>query len=347
MLMLATRPAYLGKKPNDTHVTVEVFLNKQWILQDPTFNIHWQFEGEPLNIFLLRQIFIWNPFAYIANNFTLKSASFISNLSGIFYALIPQADSDGFPVDSVLHVSLDTYYLPYPDLLDYIIAYKVNINENTANPDKLRAFKTYPKDMTPYATQKQFNLNEKAYSKFKYETLAKIKWNFVKQEIVGWSTASPNTILVKNSFLSGKKGLAIYTDNTNYDYQLISAPLFCMPGNYMVIIKGSFAGKMSLLVQDAATQRLVPGDIYYFTCHKNEIFYYQFQLKKAKSIQIVLRNNSLSDESANWDLRKVELAQLDILHNYILNANPQEKILLPPFLKFISSWLPKWEPDAA
>jgi hypothetical protein len=223
----------------------------------------------------------------------------------------------------------------------------VNINENTANPDKLRAFKTYPKDMTPYATQKQFNLNEKAYSKFKYETLAKIKWNFVKQEIVGWSTASPNTILVKNSFLSGKKGLAIYTDNTNYDYQLISAPLFCMPGNYMVIIKGSFAGKMSLLVQDAATQRLVPGDIYYFTCHKNEIFYYQFQLKKAKSIQIVLRNNSLSDESANWDLRKVELAQLDILHNYILNANPQEKILLPPFLKFISSWLPKWEPDAA
>lgn len=84
------------KKPSsqinyDTHATVEVFLNHHWILEDPTFNIHWELNGKPLST------------SELAKAFSKKQK--------------PLENSDGYPL--IANRRIRDYYLPYQKLLNY------------------------------------------------------------------------------------------------------------------------------------------------------------------------------------------------------------------------------------
>lgn len=83
----------------DTHVSVEVYLKGQWVIQDPTFNVHWVDWGVPLGIVGLRDAFL--------------------------YGFQPQPVTDGFP--ALPGRAPADYYMPYGPLTANVEVAEINM----------------------------------------------------------------------------------------------------------------------------------------------------------------------------------------------------------------------------
>ncbi|MBD2127296.1 transglutaminase domain-containing protein [Microcoleus sp. ZQ-A2] len=102
-------PKNSAAKIPDTHSTVEVFLDKRWVLQDPSFNTQWELDGKPLGALELRQ-------AYLSKK-------------------NPISTTNGRPV--LPRRSLQEFYIPYQDVLAYVEISEIEI----LNPKNAGSFK--------------------------------------------------------------------------------------------------------------------------------------------------------------------------------------------------------------
>jgi hypothetical protein len=61
MVMFMREPPF----PSDGHAVVEAFVDGHWVLFDPTFNVHWRVNGEPVSVWQLREAYYYRPWGRV------------------------------------------------------------------------------------------------------------------------------------------------------------------------------------------------------------------------------------------------------------------------------------------
>ncbi|MBD2015735.1 transglutaminase domain-containing protein [Microcoleus sp. FACHB-53] len=279
-------PKNSAAKIPDTHSTVEVFLDKRWVLQDPSFNTQWELDGKPLGALELRQ-------AYLSKK-------------------NPISTTNGRPV--LPRRSLQEFYIPYQDVLAYVEISEIEI----LNPKNAGSFKVVV-TMPPGPTWRHAVQSSPLAPSLNNEKETRVRdWDLSEHLPMGWETL-PNAKVWNNS---QEKGIGVKTDASNSGYQLWSVPESLPGGDYQVRVKGDVLdGGLYIGVLDTTTQQFI-STAYYWSgqrncprnadkddCFKKSDMMAKFSLKETKPIKIILANWSYEMQSSTWNVKNVAIAK--------------------------------------
>lgn len=269
--------ANTGNK-NDSHTTSEVFLHSSWVLQDPTFNIHWEINGESLDTITLAMEFLRK---------------------------IPHARTDGFPV--IKHRDINSYYLSYKDLLANISIVDIDI---LASNHYQKSLENYPSDFNwfYYDAIQNFKFGEKnIFPSYNIE-----KWSFENQIPKDWCLANNKILVVDNEFLINDKAVLINTDDSNNAYQMTSR-MTLDPGVYVLELNGALRGGMEIGVSVYNKSGFIIVSNFYSEKQNYFHHYLKFKIEKTQPIEFSIANFSFEGKPAIWKIKEILLGRVDYL----------------------------------
>ena len=286
---------FLGGTGLDTHVSVEVYLDGAWVVQDPTFNIHWVDWGVPLGIVGLRNAFL--------------------------YGFQPQPATDGFPTPPGR--ALADYYMPYGPLTANVEAAEVNM----LGDGEFTAIADYPTDFSLqdyYASQLGIDANEGApvpiYDPYTGALLYTAIHPYSELTLLydepfagglpqGW-VAMPDVTLRS----AMNEDLTVSTNTQPLDYQLISPVMTLDSGWNRLIVDGSvLRGGIGLYVLDVNSGTFV--DSANFTARQWQlnpagVAYVDFYLPQTADVLFILTNYRDTQSSSLWRLSRVSVGKV-------------------------------------
>jgi len=274
IVYLASRQTVTRRSGDHTHTAVEVKLGGQWVLQDPTFNVHWELDGRPLGALDLARAFADGK--------------------------APTPKMDGCL--TAPGRSLGEYYIPYGDLLAYVEISELEVFGPQAG--SYRTVKTFPPGPSwRYLTQES---NRVPYRSCIWDILW--YWDFSRGPASGWS------IMPATRIATAKGGATIVkTDGSNSGYQLTSPVLDLPAGTYKVRVAGEILeGGMDMGVSDAGTECWIAQS--YYRAGSDQPGGWDmdvgFVLTEERPVQVVMANWSLEGKPSKWDVRSVMLVQV-------------------------------------
>lgn len=293
--LLADSSLFLDGTGLDTHVSVEVYLRGQWVIQDPTFNIHWVDDGIPLDIAGLRNAFL--------------------------YGFQPQPVTDGFP--TLPGRSLADYYMPYGPLTANVEIAIVNMlgdGESTVVAD-------YPTDFSVldyYASQLGIDANEDAPVPINDPYTGALLYTAVHPY-------SGLTLLYDEPFASGlpqgwlarqnvtlssatNEGLIVATNSEPLDYQLVSPVMTLDSGWNRLIVDGAvLRGGIGLYVLDVDSGTFLDSANFrarQWQFNPAGVAYLDFYLPQTEQVLIILTSYRDAPGSSLWRLSRVSVGTL-------------------------------------
>lgn len=306
---LGTEKAYWGIDTSETHVATEVFLAKNWVLQDATFNVQWELYAKPLSVGELQQDFLLNPIGELKKIIEIACGrgSEALNIS-LFHDLIPQANNNGYrEVKSVL----DNYYVDYEDMLSNVDSggYKLF----GQNAGAFRIYKTYSQN-SPW----QYHFIDVERGKQSKDVCMNFYhmygWSFTKPLSKDWQIKNKGLVIFPY-----KKEIHIYTNKSNWDYQLLSKEFNLSPGLYRIRVIGNLEkGGMQLALLDDVMDSFIASELFYFGFERGNTHDLFVQLDKPKTVSVLLANYSYERDSSIWKIKKIYIDRADILARCIL-----------------------------
>ncbi len=261
----------------DTHSAVEVLLDERWVVQDPTFNMQWELDGNPLGILELRQAFLSNKHPISTTN-----------------------DRKVLPRRSV-----QDYYIPYQDLLAHVEISEIEV----LDPQKAGKFRVVA-TMPPGATWRYAVLSSPLSPSSGDEIGTRVRyWDFIKSLPESWETLAAKKV----SKSPGAKGILVTTDASNSHYQLWSSLEDLPPGDYQVRVKGAVLnGGINIGVLDTAANKFIANG-YYWSGQRDRFaksdMVAKFTLSETKAVKIILSNWSFSEEPSTWKVENVMIVK--------------------------------------
>lgn len=284
---------YSGKTLNDRHVVVEAYLNGRWVLQDPTFNVHWELDGIPLS--------------------TIELAKAFSSEKK------PTPNSDGYPLTEK---RVETYYMPYQELLAHLVITRYTVWGDEPCEGRLAIEMIYPLD----------DRVEEEEPERPVEGNHLFVYDFSNGVPIDWIVADPDTTMIsviddlllsnqKSKLFRSKFSISNAINVTAlcrpYGYVLMTAmPIILEPGQYQMIVKGSIeTGGIILSVLDIETDHFVQNTAYRYDNIKNGMpLVTSFTIKKKGQYHLILSNNAtVYGEISKWTIEKIILQSINIL----------------------------------
>jgi len=294
---------------DETHVTNEVFLDKSWILQDPTFNVHWEIFGKTIGVIQLAKFVSTNPFAELIHKQ-------LTPILGVYtYGLLPGSttypNSDGFTINP--EQSIENYYLNYKDLLAHIDIKKMNIFEEQDG----KVLVAYPSGFSwQYLIISREQDVERLSGKF---PIVK-KWVLTQDNLPDWKIS--NALWIVSNNISNDKKLKVITDASMYGYQLNSKSFLLEPGSYSLQLIGKIVkGGMGLYILDEKTDQFLGSAFFYQKISNGKLIYCNFKNDIPRNVKVVLANFSYEGKSSVWELKEIKLRKFDFFSELIIGSN--------------------------
>lgn len=259
----------------DTHTTVEVRINDEWVLQDPTFNIHWEAEGKPVGVVELRAAF--------------------------YDGKRPSPSTDGFPL--LPGRSVQEYYIPYEELLANVEIVHRTVFGHTAGREQ--SLLTIP----PGPTWRYRALQSPLATRPGPQADAKYNWAFTGGLPKAWKKSKAATV---DATLQADK-VYIKTSQSNWSYQVWSPTFRLEPGHYQLFLDGTvISGGVQLSMLDVASDTFLGSSLYWqgqdFASRDGGMGLI-FEVKHPMEVGIILSNWSFSDEASEWWLQALTLVK--------------------------------------
>lgn len=294
--LLADSALYLSGTGLDTHVSVEVYLNGRWVVQDPTFNVHWQIYGQPLDIAGLRNAFL--------------------------YGFQPEPETDGVP--TLPGRALSDYYMPFGPLTANVEVGDLNM---LGDYDYMRVA-DYPDGASPFqkfgASPLGVDVNDgppelvtdpydgsPLYTAIHPYTGLTLLYqeNFTDGLPQGW-VAMPGTTLLGAT----DNGLRVLTNTDPLNYQLVSPVLNLGSGWVRWIVGGSAVrGGIGLYVLDMSSQQFVSSSSFVakqWELNPAGVAYVDFYLPQSDPVELIMANYHSHPASSDWHISSVSVGQI-------------------------------------
>lgn len=295
LTLIVDSSLFLGGTGLDTHVSVEVYLDGEWVIQDPTFNIHWVDWGDPLGIVGLSNAFL--------------------------YGFQPRPVTDGFP--TLPGRALADYHMPYGPLTANVEVAEVDM----LGDGEFTVLADYPTDFSVqdyYASQLGIDANEGAPVPINDPYTGA----FLYTDIHPYSDL---TLLYDEPFAGGlpqswvamqdvtlrsamNEDLTVSTNTQPLDYQLISPVMTLDSGWSRLIVGGSvLRGGIGLYVLDVNSGTFV--DSANFTAKQWQlnpvgVAYVDFYLPQTAEVLFILTNYRDTPSSSLWQLSRASVGKV-------------------------------------
>lgn len=295
--LLADSSLFLDGTGLDTHVSVEVYLKGEWVVQDPTFNVHWVDWGVPLGIVGLRNAFL--------------------------YGFQPQPVTDGFP--TLPGRALADYYMPYGPLTANVEVAEINMlgdGESTIVAD-------YPIEFSPmldyyYSSPLGLDMNGGAPAPIVDPYTGALLYTAIHPYSgltllydEPFSGGLPQGwVAMQNVTLSSltNEDLRVVTNAQPLDYQLISPVMTFDSGWNRFIVDGTVSrGGIGLNILDVNSGTFV--DSANFTARQWQlnpagVAYVDFYLPQTADVLFILTNYRDTQSSSLWRLSRVSVGKV-------------------------------------
>ncbi|MCR9191807.1 MAG: transglutaminase-like domain-containing protein [Gammaproteobacteria bacterium] len=270
-----------GGPRKDGHIVIEVYVDGRWILQDPTFNIHWEWQGMPLSVIELAKAF--------ADGQT------------------PNPDSDGYPFNDMV---LETYGVPYQNFLAHIVITHYFVWGDEPCAGRLAYDEYYPEEdgiepnnfVRPVAGQTLFD--------YDFSDGVPEDWMISDSRTTLFSTLSPSDSQ-EASFIPGVDITALCRPN---GYVLnLKQPLVLEPGKYQMIVDGNIKnGGMKLLLLDVKFDHIKNRSVYHHEiAQQDKPMVLSFDIERAGRYNLVLGNAAMTyGEQSRWRISKIILQSI-------------------------------------
>ena len=256
----------------NNHALVEVFVKGKWVIEDPTYNIHWQLNNKPLNTMELL-------LAYQKGE-------------------KPVADTDGLPLLPD-RVTIEQYPVHYKEMLAHILIQDIDVFGQSVAHDYL----IYP-DPIPWTDYSlPAALNNAKGTKIKH-------WNFPIDLEKDWKIVNDN--LAVQNLKSHEKYILLTTDHSLSAYQIRSNAFSLVPGVYQLVIDGRvIKGGISAGILNQSLDKFVATKQFIFTqfsdSNDKKLMMIPFEIKTEGEYSIVLSNYSLSVWQSQWEIKSISI----------------------------------------
>lgn len=268
----ATENAF-AKKDQNTHVAVEVKINGKWILQDPTFNIRWNYQGKPIDTLELRKLF--------------------QNKQK------PIHTTDGFPVSDKR--AIKNHNIGFDELTE--VVWLSEFDTDGINPRVRYITKAAPYPISHYYKNDPFTQVEEESISTETPT---IEWDFSGQVPDNFITSSFASV----SSSKNNKTTTLTTD-TSVRTQLKTTWTSLKAGQYVLKIKGKIKkGGLYAYVSIKNPSSQTPLQKFWwgqFTDLQNKILPIPIHLKEDTEIKIHFGNWAVEKATSQWIFEKMEI----------------------------------------
>lgn len=269
-----TDDTFQNNGSNDTHVATEVKINGKWVLQDPTFNIRWEHNGNPLGAMEFRNL--------------------------IQGKVKPESITDGFSIPAKR--SLEKYPIGFDKLSEvmYIADYPLT-GKYAGNLFYL--------DAAPYPVNEFFSLFQATPLSIAppKKGIPEKTWVFSNEIPSDVSITSE----AKTQLLPDRKGLKLKTGFASGKTHLVTEEIELKAGKYALFILGEIQeGGINLWVRGKNIQGLITSGLFWWKQFKGNhppFMKVSFKLKEKTKVEIRVLNLALERKASVWVLTKMEL----------------------------------------
>jgi hypothetical protein len=269
---LAAESYIRGENKTDTHETVEAWLDNKWVIQDPTFNIHWELNGQPLGIRELHDAFAAGEH--------------------------PVAVTDGFTL--LPNRSLSDYYIPYRLLTAYVEIGDIDVLAT----GHYKLITSIPAG-APWNQLGTFG----PFTQGPYRNTVTI-WSTELHDALppGWRVIQGAEV----NLTPHVSGIVVETEIPSSKGRLIVPGETLEPGQYRLTIVGKVPrGGLAISVIDARTHVLLNQSLYSELQWRRDdpgTMYVDFKIRKSTPVETVLSTRKNNSTGSVWELERVALS---------------------------------------